>query len=278
MRLVISAATRHLIEAALDEDDVVFCATSAAFFDGVQTTARFLAKQDLVLAGVDVARAVFASIGADVEWEMSATDGDAIPKGTQFGTVRGDAGMLLRGERTALNFLQRMSGVATLTRSYADALGERVRITDTRKTLPGWRALDKYAVRAGGGANHRYSLSGGVMIKDNHIAAAGGLAHALVGAEAPAVAEQLPGLRGVAERANFDAIDLPGRRHVRRVRRQDGDPVSSPDQPTGQVANERPRRVVGKPGKGLGEKEKVERQRSTPEAPEPSKCRSVESP
>ena len=179
MRLVISAAIRHLIEAALDEDDVVFCATSAAFFDGVQTTARFLAKQDLVLAGVDVARAVFASIGADVEWEMSATDGDAIPKGTQFGTVRGDAGMLLRGERTALNFLQRMSGVATLTRSYADALGERVRITDTRKTLPGWRALDKYAVRAGGGANHRYSLSGGVMIKDNHIAAAGGLQPAI---------------------------------------------------------------------------------------------------
>lgn len=179
MRLFISPAIQRLIDLALDEDDLGFDVTSNVFFEGVTATAELLAKQDLTLAGLAIVEAVFAKVDPTVRWSFSREDGDHLSKGDVFASATGNAASLLRGERTALNFLQRMCGVATMTHAYAEALGDRVRITDTRKTLPGWRELDKYAVAAGGGANHRYSLSGGVMVKDNHIAAAGGIAQAV---------------------------------------------------------------------------------------------------
>lgn len=179
MRLFISPAIRRLIDLAIDEDDLGFDVTSNVFFDGVHASGYLLAKQDLVVAGLAMVVAVFEQVDRHVKWAFEVADGQSIDAGTIIGRVQGDAASILRGERTALNFLQRMCGIATATRQYADALGDRVRITDTRKTLPGWRELDKYAVAAGGGANHRFSLSGGVMIKDNHITAAGGIADAV---------------------------------------------------------------------------------------------------
>ena len=179
MRLFISPAIRRLIDLALDEDDLGFDVTSNVFFDGVAGSAYMLAKQDLVVAGLELVPAVFAQVDRGVVWTFETTDGTHIKEGAILGRATGDASSLLRGERTALNFLQRMCGVATQTAAYAGALGKRVRIADTRKTMPGWRELDKYAVSAGGGANHRFSLAGGVMVKDNHIAAAGDIATAV---------------------------------------------------------------------------------------------------
>ena len=179
-RLFISPHIRRLVELALDEDDLGFDVTSNAFFGGVDGSASLVAKQDLVVAGLAVVPEVFSMVDRRIEWTFDVADGDAIGTGDVLGRATGDAASLLRGERTALNFLQRMCGVATKTRRYVEALGDDgPRITDTRKTLPGWRELDKYAVACGGGANHRFSLAGGVMVKDNHIAAAGGIAEAV---------------------------------------------------------------------------------------------------
>lgn len=179
MRLFISPAIHRLIDLAIDEDDLGFDVTSNVFFEGRTAEAYLLAKQDLVVAGLALVPAVFDKVDRDVAWTFEVSDGQRVERGTVLGRARGDASSLLRGERTALNFLQRMCGVATITRAYADALGKRVKVADTRKTLPGWRELDKYAVAAGGGANHRFSLAGGVMVKDNHIAAAGGITAAV---------------------------------------------------------------------------------------------------
>lgn len=187
MRLFISPHIRRLIDLALDEDDLSFDVTSNIFFDG-QARAHLRAKDDLVLAGQDVFCAVFERVDPTISWTFIAEDGARISKGTVFAQGSGDAGNLLRAERTALNFLQRMCGVATLTRQFVDKLGtSETRICDTRKTLPAFRVLDKYAVSKGGGATHRLSLSGGVMLKDNHLAAAGGIESAmdLVRAHAP---------------------------------------------------------------------------------------------
>lgn len=176
MRLFVSPHILRLIDLALDEDDLGFDATSASFFAGVQTTAHLLAKQDLVLAGQDVVRAVFQRVDPTVVWEFNEPDGAPIKDRVVFARASGDAMSLLRGERTALNFLQRISGVATQTAQYVAALdGSNTAIADTRKTIPGWRELDKYGVRMGGGKNHRFALSGGIMVKDNHIAAAGSI-------------------------------------------------------------------------------------------------------
>ena len=178
--LFVSPHIRRLIDLALDEDDLGFDATSAAFFTGESASAYLLAKQDLVVSGLEVARASYARVDPSVEWAPLVEDGSRVARGELIGRVRGPAASVLRGERVALNFLQRMCGVATKTAAYVEALGnEKVRLVDTRKTLPGWRELDKYAVRCGGGHNHRYALSGGVMVKDNHIAAAGSVAEAV---------------------------------------------------------------------------------------------------
>jgi len=138
------------------------------------------AKQNLVVAGLDVAGRVFATLDTDARCRCQAADGDAVSAGSELMVVEGRMAAMLKAERTALNFLQRLSGIATNTRRFLDRMkGARCRLVDTRKTTPGWRALEKYAVRVGGAANHRMGLFDGVLIKDNHIAACGGVAPAV---------------------------------------------------------------------------------------------------
>ncbi|MCX7751568.1 MAG: carboxylating nicotinate-nucleotide diphosphorylase [Blastocatellia bacterium] len=148
--------------------------TEAVVLPGVRARGRFIAKQDLVVAGLEVADAVFAVLDSSVEIEAFVTDGDRVRAGDVFARVEGPAEVLLAAERTALNLLQHLSGIATLTRAFVEAVaGTRAQIVDTRKTLPGLRMLQKYAVVVGGGRNHRFGLDDGVLIKDNHIALAG---------------------------------------------------------------------------------------------------------
>lgn len=144
--------------------------------------AALVARMPLVCAGLAVFRAVFGEVDPDLEVTFEADDGDRMEAGARVGLVRGAAGSILKGERVALNFVQRMSGVATKTRALVDALpaGSRTRIADTRKTTPGLRALEKYAVRVGGGTAHRYGLDDAVLVKDNHVALAGGIAEAVL--------------------------------------------------------------------------------------------------
>lgn len=145
-----------------------------------QSKAEFLAKQDAVIAGLDIAKYVFEILDDEVVFKPFIKDGDKVKKGDIIATVSGSTRALLKGERTALNFLQRLSAIATMTNRYvAKVQGLPVKIADTRKTTPGLRFMEKYAVYAGGGSNHRFSLSDGVLIKDNHIAAAGGIKNAI---------------------------------------------------------------------------------------------------
>jgi nicotinate-nucleotide pyrophosphorylase (carboxylating) len=144
-----------------------------------------VARQAGVIAGLEVARMAFHEVDSRIEVSVLAADGDALPAGAVLAEVAGYTRALLAAERTALNFLQRMSGIATLTRRYVDAVaGTAVRILDTRKTAPGLRCLDKWAVALGGGANHRFGLFDGVLIKDNHLRPAGGIAAAVAAARA----------------------------------------------------------------------------------------------
>lgn len=155
--------------------------TSACVARDTRASGRFWAKEDIVLCGLDVAEAVFFHLDPECgEVESLYNDGDEIPSGTHFATLKGYADVLLVGERTALNLMQRLSGIATLTRQYVKAIdGTNARIVDTRKTTPGLRTLEKYAVTVGGGKNHRMGLDDGVLIKDNHIAIAGGITEAV---------------------------------------------------------------------------------------------------
>ncbi|MBP9664993.1 MAG: carboxylating nicotinate-nucleotide diphosphorylase [Pyrinomonadaceae bacterium] len=159
--------------------------TTATVPQDTRGLGRFLAKEDLVLCGLQVAEAVFFHLDPDIdEMETTSVDGDEIGSGTVFATLKGYADVLLVGERTALNLIQRLSGIATLTRSYVKAIdGTGAQIVDTRKTTPGLRMLEKYAVTVGGGKNHRMGLDDGVLIKDNHIALAGGITEAVHGAK-----------------------------------------------------------------------------------------------
>lgn len=148
---------------------------------------QLIAKAEGVIAGLDVFERAFTLLDPRTSFDARVADGDAVEPGQLLGIVRGDARVLLSGERVALNFLQRMSGIATYTRRMAAALeGTKTRLVDTRKTTPCLRIFEKAAVEAGGGANHRYSLSQAVMLKDNHIDAAGGIAAAVAGARAHA--------------------------------------------------------------------------------------------
>ena len=148
---------------------------------------QLIAKAEGVIAGLDVFERTFALLDPTTTFETHVADGDAVEPGQLLGIVRGDARVLLSGERVALNFLQRMSGIATYTRRMAAALeGTKTRLVDTRKTTPCLRIFEKAAVEAGGGGNHRYNLSQAVMLKDNHIDAAGGIAAAVAGARAHA--------------------------------------------------------------------------------------------
>ena len=141
---------------------------------------ELICKQDGVIAGLDVFKRVFELLDATTEVTFTCKDGDRVTKGEKIGLVRGDIRVLLSGERTALNFLQRMSGIATYTRNIADLLeGTKTKLLDTRKTTPNMRIFEKYAVKVGGGYNHRYNLSDGILLKDNHIGAAGGVKEAV---------------------------------------------------------------------------------------------------
>jgi nicotinate-nucleotide pyrophosphorylase (carboxylating) len=168
-----------LVEAALAEDLGPGDATSLALIEPDQKgEARLEARQELVVCGLEVAREVFARRG--VELEARAQDGDVVAPDAELARVRGAALGILEAERTALNFVQRLSGIATLTRRYVQAVhGTSADIVDTRKTTPGWRALEKYAVRCGGGRNHRMALYDGILIKDNHVAAVGSVGRAV---------------------------------------------------------------------------------------------------
>ena len=171
----------HMIEAALKEDisseDV---STNAVMKERVQGEVDLICKQDGILAGLMVFRRVFELLDDSTEVEAYCQDGDEVKKGQLMAKVRGDIRVLLSGERVALNFLQRMSGIATYTHSVAALLkGSGIKLLDTRKTTPNMRIFEKYAVRVGGGYNHRYNLSDGVLLKDNHIGAAGGVARAV---------------------------------------------------------------------------------------------------
>lgn len=170
-----------IIELALLEDLSLGDITSDTIFTPEdRAEAAVTAKEDLVLCGMNVAKEVFAAVDPSVEFLPLKKDGDAIKKGEKVLELKGPALSILKAERTALNFMQRMSGIATASREYAE-IGKKygVMIVDTRKTQPGLRRLDKYAVRTGGARNHRISLADSVMIKDNHIAAAGSITAAV---------------------------------------------------------------------------------------------------
>jgi nicotinate-nucleotide pyrophosphorylase (carboxylating) len=173
-------AYADLVRRALEEDvrdgDVTSAATVPA---AARAQGLFLAKQDCVVAGLDVALEAFRQLESGVAITIRAADGERCAAGAAIATVAGSARALLAGERTALNFLQRLSGIATLTRRFVDAAGGRITILDTRKTTPTLRELEKYAVRAGGGSNHRLGLYDAILIKDNHIRLAGGIAGAI---------------------------------------------------------------------------------------------------
>ena len=175
-----------LIRMALEEDitseDV---STNAVMPTKVLGTVDLIAKEDGVIAGMDVYARVFKLLDEDTEIEMFCHDGDEVREGDLMAKVTGDIRVLLSGERVALNYLQRMSGIATYTRSVAKLLeGSGVTLLDTRKTTPNCRVFEKYAVRVGGGCNHRYNLSDGVLLKDNHIGAAGSITKAIQMAKA----------------------------------------------------------------------------------------------
>ncbi len=141
---------------------------------------QLICKEDGVIAGLDVFKRVFELLDEKTEVTFFCADGDTVKNGQKLGVIRGDIRVLLSGERTALNFLQRMSGIATYTRTIADLLkGSKTKLLDTRKTTPGMRVFEKYAVKVGGGYNHRHNLSDGILLKDNHIGAAGGVKEAV---------------------------------------------------------------------------------------------------
>jgi nicotinate-nucleotide pyrophosphorylase (carboxylating) len=170
-----------LIEFALTEDigcgDITVNAVSEFLGDG---KCYFLAKQDFILCGCDVVKRVFWHLNEALEVNFKIGDGDFVKSGEKFGEISGKLKDILTGERVALNFLQRLSGIATNTNKYVEKLkGTNIKLLDTRKTTPGHRILEKYAVKVGGGYNHRFGLFDGVMLKDNHIDAAGGIKEAV---------------------------------------------------------------------------------------------------
>ena len=171
----------QLIRMALQEDitseDV---STNAVMPTATRGTVDLIAKEDGVVAGLEIYARVFKILDEKTEIELHCKDGDEVKKGELMATLTGDIRVLLSGERVALNYLQRMSGIATYTRQVAKLLeGSKVTLLDTRKTTPNCRVFEKYAVRVGGGCNHRYNLSDGVLLKDNHIGAAGSITKAI---------------------------------------------------------------------------------------------------
>ena len=231
-------ACRRLVELALQEDVGGGDLTSLAVIpDELEGRAVFVARASGVLAGLSAGALVFATLDPRVRFEPLLRDGDAVQPGSRLARIAGPMRAILSGERTALNFLQHLSGIATQTRRYVDAVaGLKSRVLDTRKTLPGWRLLEKYAVRCGGGHNHRLGLFDGVLIKDNHLSALG---HGKK-EDSRAAVEATRGLHGAgipieievdnlaeldegstADRTSCCSTTWLPRRCVRRVRRRD---------------------------------------------------------
>lgn len=174
---IIYAFAADLLKEDLGRGDLT---TQTVIRGGAKARGRFVANQDFVLCGLELAESVFATLDNSVVLESRAYDGEKITSGSEFARIEGPATALLTGERTALNILQRLSGVATLTKAFVDRIeGTAARIVDTRKTTPGLRLLEKYAVTVGGGFNNRFGLDDGVLIKDSHIALAGGVRRAI---------------------------------------------------------------------------------------------------
>jgi nicotinate-nucleotide pyrophosphorylase (carboxylating) len=194
------ATYAELIRAALAEDigsgDVTTVATVP---ERRRARGTLLAKSSLVVAGLDVAMEAFRQLDPTLNVEVRWGDGAHVQPHDVIAIVTGDARALLTGERTALNVLQRLSGIATLTNRFVTAAGDRITVLDTRKTTPGWRALEKYAVRCGGGTNHRQRLDDGVLIKDNHKRLAGGVAAAIAAAQT--------GSRGLSIEVEVETLD-----------------------------------------------------------------------
>jgi L-aspartate oxidase/nicotinate-nucleotide pyrophosphorylase len=180
IRRTLDHRIRSIVDRALEEDIGSGDPSAALFPDSAQARAVILAKQAGVVAGLQVAEMVFRKLDAGLAWNPCKQDGERVREGETVAELSGNLRAILTGERTALNFLQRMSGIATLTNRFVEAVaGMRTKILDTRKTAPGLRILDKYAVRAGGGFNHRLGLYDGVLLKDNHVRAAGGIEQAV---------------------------------------------------------------------------------------------------
>jgi len=171
----------NLIKLALDEDIGIKDLTTASIISpGKEVTAKVIANEDAVLSGLDIFYKVFTFLNSEVKFKKFYGDGDHIKKGDVIANIICDAVDLLRGERVALNFMQRLSGIASLTHMYVEKVkGYNTKVVDTRKTTPGWRSLEKYAVKMGGGMNHRSGLFDGVLIKDNHIRVCGGISQAV---------------------------------------------------------------------------------------------------
>lgn len=213
--------TRRVIALALEEDIGPGDVTSLLIPDRQMGSATVLARTALVLAGVEAFSEVFRQVDPAAEVEFTAREGDAIPAGTAMATVRGCARSLLAAERTALNLLQRLSGIATMARRAREAVaGTRAIVVDTRKTTPGLRALEKHAVMVGGAKNHRFGLFDGVLIKDNHVRACGGVRPAIAAArkaahhlfriecEVTSIDEVREALEGGADIILLDNMDL----------------------------------------------------------------------
>lgn len=198
----------HLIDLALQEDMPAGDITTEAIIpENSLASAVLLAKEAGVLAGMDIAARVFEKVDDRVGFIKKLEDGSEFRPGDILAEIKGPAASILKAERTALNFLQRLSGVATLTREFVRAVeGTRASILDTRKTTPGWRILEKYAVRMGGGKNHRMNLSEMMLIKDNHIRAAGGIGPALKKARAYLMEKGLTGVKIEVETTSLDEV------------------------------------------------------------------------
>lgn len=202
--ITMSMNADELILSALREDisseDVT---TNAVMREYQKGSVELICKEDGILAGIEIFKRVFTLLDSNTEFDIKAKDGDKIKKGDKLGTVTGDIRVLLSGERTALNYLQRMSGIATYTNSIAQLLeGTKTKLLDTRKTTPNMRIFEKYAVKAGGGYNHRYNLSDGILLKDNHIGAAGSITKAVKMAK-----EYAPFVRKIeVETENLDMV------------------------------------------------------------------------
>jgi len=210
INFMMERAIRTALEEDLGPGDVT---TQAVLAHDQSGTAYLIAREGMILAGMHVFELTFREICRDITFQRACRDGESISSGQVVSTMHGSLEAILKGERTALNFLQRMSGIATLTHRYVEKVkGTRAEILDTRKTAPGLRWFDKYAVRTGGGRNHRFGLFDGVLIKDNHIASAGSIKRAVEAAgervtHTLAVEVEVEDLAGVEE-ALMAGVDI----------------------------------------------------------------------